>query len=82
MLAHQFGMTGPSNGRKPDTLARSNHSMSTKILGLGIFLTGMLILSIALIMGLEFPKYVYNKLVEEQCIINENHPKYREWVSN
>ena len=68
-------------GRKYTDVSVRESVMSVKILVLGIFFVGIFMLTIALIMGLEFPKYVRRKIVEDQCIINTNHPKYETWVS-
>ncbi|KAK7504256.1 hypothetical protein BaRGS_00004560 [Batillaria attramentaria] len=57
------------------------HPMSTRILGVGILLAGVLVLSVALIMGLEFPKYVHTHLREDQCVLQDQHDKFRTWVS-
>ena len=57
-------------------------AMSKKILGVGIIITGLLVLAIALIMGLEFPKYIFRSTVDERCILGYDHPNYNTWVSN
>ena len=56
-------------------------AMSNKVLGTGIIATGLLILAIALIMGLEFPKYIFRENVEDLCILGYDHPKFQIWVS-
>ncbi|XP_041351938.1 uncharacterized protein LOC121370637 [Gigantopelta aegis] len=66
-------------GRKYTDVSVRGSVMSVKILVLGIFFIGIFMLTIALIMGLEFPKYVRRKIIEDQCIINANHPKYDTW---
>ena len=55
--------------------------MSTRILAVGVMLVGALVLSVALIMGLEFPKYVRSQLRDDQCVVHARHPKYQSWVS-
>ena len=56
--------------------------MSTKILAVGVTLVGGLVLSVALIMGLEFPKHVRSHLRDDQCVVHERHPKFQSWVSH
>ncbi|XP_076442908.1 uncharacterized protein LOC143281562 [Babylonia areolata] len=53
--------------------------MSTKILAVGVVLVGVLVLSVALIMGLEFPKYVYSQFREDQCVVHGQHSKFSSW---
>lgn len=64
--------------------AASGHAwpMSTKILAVGVTLVGGLVLSVALIMGLEFPKHVRSHLRDDQCVVHERHPKFQSWVSH
>ncbi|XP_067681607.1 uncharacterized protein [Haliotis asinina] len=65
--------------RKDSDTKVPQQAMSTKILGLGLFLVGVLLLSVALIIGLEFPKYVRTKIIEDQCILNKDHSKFESW---
>lgn len=55
--------------------------MSTRILGIGIVLAGVLVLAVGLIMGLEFPNYVHEQNKEKQCVVYAGHDKYQSWVS-
>ena len=48
--------------------------------GLGIFMVGVVLLSIGLIIGLEFPVYVTDKIVKDQCILDKDHAFYDKWV--
>lgn len=57
-------------------------SMSKRVFGIGIIISGLLVLSIALILGLRFPAYVYDKAVQTQCILESDHNQYEIWVSN
>ena len=50
-------------GKAGVTSRPRTQDMSTRILGVGIFMVGVLVLFVGLIIGLEFPKHVYNKLV-------------------
>ena len=59
----------------------NRRKMSTHLLGLGIGIVGVLILSVALILGLEFPKFARNRLVEDQCVASSDHKSYYKWVS-
>lgn len=54
---------------------------STKILGFGISMVGIVILSIALIMGLEFPSFVHDRVVHDICVAGQDHKFYTKWVS-
>lgn len=54
---------------------------SKRIMGIGIVITGGIILAISLIMGIEFPKFAYRKNVEFLCIYNDKHEFYNQWVS-
>ncbi|GFR95713.1 hypothetical protein ElyMa_002700700 [Elysia marginata] len=56
-------------------------TVSTHILGVGIVFVGVLVLAVGLIMGLEFPRYVYQQNKDEQCVVHEGHRKYSQWVS-
>ncbi|RUS81184.1 hypothetical protein EGW08_011049 [Elysia chlorotica] len=55
-------------------------AVSTHILGVGIVFVGVLVLAVGLIMGLEFPRYVYQQNKDEQCVVHEGHRKYPQWV--
>lgn len=55
--------------------------MSSRILAIGVTLAGGLVLSVALIMGLEFPRHVRSQLRDDQCVVHERHPKFLSWVS-
>ena len=55
--------------------------MSKRVFGIGIIISGLLVLSIALILGLRFPAYVYTKAVQTQCILESGHDQYEVWVS-
>ena len=55
--------------------------MSKRVFGIGIIISGLLVLSIALILGLRFPAYVYTKAVQTQCILDFGHDQYEFWVS-
>lgn len=78
---HRGPVLDPSWSRKDSDNKVPQQAMSTKILGLGLFLVGVLLLSVALIIGLEFPKYVRTKIIEDQCILNKDHSKFESWVS-
>ncbi len=56
-------------------------SMSKRVFGIGIIIAGLLVLSIALILGLRFPAYVNSKAVQTQCILEPDHHQYHTWVS-
>lgn len=55
--------------------------VSNKILGIGVILAGGVVLAVALIIGLEFPRHVREKVKDDQCIMDDQHLKYEEWVS-
>ena len=75
-------MTSETTGSEvKDITLMALAAMSNKVLGAGIIATGLLILAIALIMGLEFPKYIFRKNIEDLCILGYDHPKYKIWVS-
>ncbi|XP_071081026.1 uncharacterized protein [Haliotis cracherodii] len=76
---HRGPVLDPSWSRKDSDNKVPQQAMSTKILGLGLFLVGVLLLSVALIIGLEFPKYVRTKIIEDQCILNKDHSKFESW---
>lgn len=60
----------------------TSRTMSKRILGIGIIATGGLILAIALIIGLKFPSFVYQRNLEDVCILDKEHERYKTWVSN
>ena len=66
---------------KNEQLMMSLRKMSRRVFGAGIILTGVLILGAALIIGLQFPKFVYDTNLEHLCIINERHAGFDDWVS-
>ncbi|CAD5122367.1 DgyrCDS10803 [Dimorphilus gyrociliatus] len=51
-------------------------------MGIGIVITGGIILAISLIMGIEFPKFAYRKNVEFLCIYNDKHEYYNQWLED
>lgn len=55
-------------------------AMSKRILGVGIILGGLIILAIALIIGIGFPKFVYETNLKAVCIQDASHPRYKLWV--
>ncbi|XP_033734708.1 uncharacterized protein LOC117323540 [Pecten maximus] len=54
---------------------------STVILGAGIFIVALIILAVGLIIGLQFPDFAQNRVVEEQCVTSTEHELFNEWVS-
>ncbi|KAL3874003.1 hypothetical protein ACJMK2_037074 [Sinanodonta woodiana] len=56
--------------------------ISAHILGIGIFMVGVMVLSVALILGLGFPRYVNERITDDQCILNKDHKFYYAWVSD
>ena len=64
-----------------DVTPYTPRNMSRRVFGTGIVATGLLVLTIGLILGLEFPKFVYRKSIEDTCILDRTHPKYSIWVS-
>ena len=44
-------------------------------------MVGIVLLSIGLIIGLEFPVYVTEKILKDQCILDKDHVFYDKWVS-
>ncbi|KAK3092634.1 hypothetical protein FSP39_005204 [Pinctada imbricata] len=65
---------------RSDETAMNKKKMSTHILGVGILMVAVLILTIALIFGLEFPKFVRNRLIDDQCVVDSGHKFYTKWV--
>ena len=57
------------------------HKVSTKILGFGIFMIGVILLTIGLILGLQFPNYVSEKIRRDMCIFDRKHIFFDSWVS-
>jgi len=55
-------------------------AMSKRILGVGIILGGLIVLAIALIIGIGFPKFVYETNLKTVCIQDASHPHYQLWV--
>jgi len=55
-------------------------AMSKRILGVGIVLGGLIVLAIALIIGIGFPKFVYETNLKAVCIQDASHPRYNLWV--
>jgi len=55
-------------------------AMSKRILGVGIILGGLIVLAIALIIGIGFPKFVYDTNLKAVCIQDASHPRYKLWV--
>jgi len=55
-------------------------AMSKRILGVGIILGGLIVLAIALIIGIGFPKFVYDTNLKSVCIQDASHPRYELWV--
>ncbi|GAB1597701.1 hypothetical protein Ahia01_000046800 [Argonauta hians] len=68
-------------GKKIETGARQ-HGTSSRILGIGIFLTGLLFLAVALIMGFEFPKLVYTGTLGRQCYFSDQSINYEHWKND
>ncbi|XP_069116396.1 uncharacterized protein [Argopecten irradians] len=54
---------------------------STVILGAGIFIVALIILAVGLIIGLQFPDFAQNRVIEEQCVTSTEHELFNEWVS-
>ncbi|XP_060079533.1 uncharacterized protein LOC132558931 [Ylistrum balloti] len=54
---------------------------STVILGAGIFIVALIILAVGLIIGLQFPDFAQNRVIEEQCVTSKEHELFDEWVS-
>lgn len=63
----------------PETEHRVN--VSTAILGVGIFIVGLILLAVGLIIGLKFPDFAQNRVIEEQCVTSKSHSLYKKWVS-
>ena len=38
-------------------------------------------LAIAMILGIELPKLVYHRNIDDVCILDNNHTKFGTWVS-
>ena len=57
-------------------------TMSKRILGVGIIASGILVLSIALILGIKFPQFVQEKAMDDVCIVDKEHSLYNRWVRN
>ncbi|KAL8601619.1 hypothetical protein ACOMHN_003885 [Nucella lapillus] len=85
-----FGLTGPGGGGGVDsgwalkdsrdvTPSGQVQPMSSRILAVGVMLVGVLVLSVALIMGLEFPKYVFSQFREDQCVVHSRHQNFPSW---
>ena len=55
-------------------------AMSKRILGVGIVLGGLIVLVIALIIGIGFPKFVFETNLKAVCIQDSSHPRYKFWV--
>jgi len=55
-------------------------AMSRRILGVGIVLGGLIVLAIALIIGIGFPKFVYESNLKAVCVQDASHPRYKLWV--
>jgi len=55
-------------------------AMSKRILGVGIILGGLIVLTIALIIGIGFPEFVYETNLKAVCIQDASHPRYKLWV--
>ena len=55
-------------------------AMSKRILGVGIILGGLIVLSVALIVGIGFPKFVFETNLKDVCIQDASHPRYKLWV--
>ncbi|XP_064622433.1 uncharacterized protein LOC135484716 [Lineus longissimus] len=53
--------------------------MPFKALGLGIITTGLMVLAVALIMGLEFPKYVSKETKKALCLTTASE-EYKTWI--
>ena len=58
----------------------SPKAMRKRVFGIGIIATGLLVLAISLIIGLEFPKYVWKRNIDNVCIVDKQHPKFEVWV--
>jgi len=56
-------------------------AMSRRILGVGIVLGGLIVLAIGLIIGIGFPKFVYETNLKAVCIQDAAHPRYKLWVT-
>jgi hypothetical protein len=72
--------TGYSDRRQHE-LKMPSKTMSKRVFGVGIILTGVVILGAALIIGLQFPKLVFNTNLESLCILSKDHARYDLWVS-
>ncbi|OWF37757.1 uncharacterized protein LOC110467095 [Mizuhopecten yessoensis] len=55
--------------------------LSTAILGAGIFIVALIILAVGLIIGLQFPDFAQNRVIEEQCVTSTEHELFTEWVT-
>jgi hypothetical protein len=55
--------------------------MPYRALGIGIVTTGFMVLTVALIMGLEFPKYVTRENRKALCLKPASVEAYKNWVS-
>ena len=49
--------------------------------GVGVFMVGVVLFTIGLIIGLEFPVYVTDKIERDQCLLDKDHPFYDKWVN-
>ncbi|GFO41385.1 hypothetical protein PoB_006789000, partial [Plakobranchus ocellatus] len=82
---HRQSGAGPWSLKDRSDLSASSYgagrgkAVGTHILGVGIIFVGVLVLAVGLIMGLEFPRYVYQQTKDEQCVVHEGHQKYPQW---
>ena len=74
------GAGGEEGGEEEAATMSKQYAVSKRMCGVGIIICGMLLLAVALIMGLEFPKFVYQKNLKDVCILDTNHRLYEHWV--
>ncbi|XP_014785503.1 uncharacterized protein LOC106880172 isoform X1 [Octopus bimaculoides] len=69
-------------GKKIEETGVRQHGTSSRILGIGIFITGLLFLAVALIMGFEFPKLIYTGITGRQCYFSDQSINYEQWKND
>ena len=84
-------MANDIRGRLPSTTGEDSHGTnddvimsnipSKRVFGIGIIAIGLLVLSVALILGFQFPIHVFEKTIDHLCILSSAHPEYKIWVS-
>lgn len=52
-----------------------------RILGVGVAIGGLVLLAVALIMGLNIPKFVTTNNVHTVCILESDHKQFNNFVS-